>query len=79
MFPPRASLMAQLVKNLSAVQETPVRPLGRENLLEKEKLPTPVFWPGEFQGLYSPWGQKESDTTERPSHTHHDKNKMVIM
>ena len=28
---------------------------------------TPVFWPGEFQGLYSPWGHKESDTTERLS------------
>ena len=27
-------------------------------------LPTPVFWPGEFHGLYSPWGHKESDTTE---------------
>ena len=24
------------------------------------KLPTPVFWPGEFQGLYSPWGHKQS-------------------
>ena len=23
-----------------------------------------VFWPGEFHGLYSPWGHKESDTTE---------------
>ena len=22
------------------------------------------FWPGEFHGLYSPWGCKESDTTE---------------
>ena len=32
-----------------------------------EKLPTPVFWPEEFQGLYSPWGRKESDTTERLS------------
>ena len=29
-----------------------------------ERLPTPVFWPGEFHGLYSPWGRKESDTTE---------------
>ena len=27
-------------------------------------LPTPVSWPGEFHGLYSPWGHKESDTTE---------------
>ena len=27
-------------------------------------LPTLVFWPGEFQGLYSPWGHKESGMTE---------------
>ena len=27
-------------------------------------LPIPVFWPGEFHGLYSPWGHKELDTTE---------------
>ena len=32
--------------------------------LASERLPTPVFWPGEFQRLYSPWGHKESDTTE---------------
>ena len=31
---------------------------------EGKRLPTPVFWPGEFQGLYSPWCCKESDTTE---------------
>ena len=31
---------------------------------EENRLPTPVFWPGEFHGLYSPWGCKESDTTE---------------
>ena len=30
----------------------------------RERLPTPVFWPGEFHGLYSPWGREESDTTE---------------
>ena len=23
-----------------------------------------MFWPGEFQGLYSPWGHKESNVTE---------------
>ena len=33
----------------------------------RERLPTPVFWPGEFHGLYSPRGCKESDTTERLS------------
>ena len=32
---PLASLIAQLVKNLSAMQETPVRVLGREDPLEK--------------------------------------------
>ena len=30
----------------------------------RERLPTPVFWPGEFHGLYAPWGRKESDMTE---------------
>ena len=33
----------------------------------RERLPTPVFWPGEFQGLYSPWDLKESNTTEQLS------------
>ena len=32
-----------------------------------DRLRTPVFWPGEFHGLYSPWGRKESDTTKRLS------------
>ena len=27
--------------------------------------PLRVLWPGEFHGLYSPWGCKESDTTEQ--------------
>ena len=30
-------------------------------------LLTPVFRPGEFHGLYSPWGSKELDMTERLS------------
>ena len=33
----------------------------------RERLPTPVFWPGEFHGLCSLWGRKGSDTTERCS------------
>ena len=28
------------------------------------RLPTPVFWPGEFHGLYSPWGCKELGMSE---------------
>ena len=30
----------------------------------------PLQYSGEFHGLYSPWGLKESDTTERLSLTH---------
>ena len=55
-----ASLVAQLVKNPPAMQETWVGKIP----WRREMLPTPVFWPGEFHGLYSPFGFKESDTTE---------------
>ena len=60
-------LVAQLVKNPPAKREAWVRSLGWEGPLEKGKATTPIFWPGEFHGLYSPWGCKESDTTERLS------------
>ena len=33
----------------------------------RERQPTPVFWPREFHGLYSPWGRKELDMAERLS------------
>ena len=38
--------------------------LGRSPGEGKGWLPTPIFWPGELHGLYSPWGRKELDTTE---------------
>ena len=56
-----------MVKNQPAIQEMQVRSLGWEDPLEKEMLPTPVFLPGELYGFYSPWGRKESDTTEQLS------------
>ena len=62
-----SSLLAQLVKDLPATQETLVQFLGREDLLEKDRLSTPVSWPGECYGLCSPWGHKELGTTERLS------------
>ena len=43
-----ASLVAQLEKNLPAMWETWVRSLGWEDPWGRERLPTPVFWPGEF-------------------------------
>ena len=71
----RASLGAQMVKNLPAVQESRVQSLSWEDPLEKEWQPTPVFLPGKSYGWrslvgYSPWGHKESDTTEQLSLTH---------
>ena len=62
-----AFLAAHLVKNMPAVRETWVRSLGWEDPLEKKRLLTPVFCPGEFHGLHSAWGRKESDMTERLS------------
>ena len=62
-----ASPIAQLVKNLPAMQETWIQSLGWEDPLEKKRLPTPVFWPGEVHGLYNPWGRKELGMTERLS------------
>ena len=57
-FASRGSLVAQLVKNLPAMQETWVRSLGWEDPWRRERLPTPVLWPGEFRGLYSHWVTK---------------------
>ena len=65
----RASLVAQMVKNLLAVQEAWVQSLGQEDPWRREWEPTPVFLPGESHGQrslagYSPWGFKELGTTE---------------
>ena len=57
-------LVAKLVKALPAMQETQVRFLGWKDLLEKGMATHSILWPGEFHGLYSSWGCKESDTTE---------------
>ena len=61
--------MAQLVKNPSAMLETLVRSLGWEDPLEKGKAVRSSILPGEFHGLYSPWGRKELDITEQLSHS----------
>ena len=52
------------VKEFACNAGDPVR-LGLEDPWRRDRLPTPVFWLGECRGLYSPWGHKESDTTER--------------
>ena len=66
----KASLVAQMVKNLPAVQETRFEPWVGKVPWRRKWQPTPVFLPGKSHGWrrlvgYSPWGGKESDTTER--------------
>ena len=49
-----ASLVAQLVKNPPAMWGPGFDPWVGKIPWRRERLPTPVFWPGEFHGLYSP-------------------------
>ena len=59
-----ASLINQLIKNPPTMLEPGFNPWVGKIPWRRERLPTPVFWPGEFHGLHGPWGCKESDTTE---------------
>ena len=67
------SSVAQMVKHLSTMRETRVRSLGWEDPLEKEMAThSSIFackipWQRSLVGC-SPWGRKESDTTERLTH-----------
>ena len=56
--------MAQLVKNLPAMQETWVPSLGWEDPLEKEKAThfSTLAW--RIPPMWSPWGHKEQDMAE---------------
>ena len=62
----RASLVAQIVKNLPAIQETGVQSLGQEDILEKgmathsSTLAWEIPWTEEPGRLQS-WGHKELD------------------
>ena len=47
-------------------------------LWRRDRLPTPVFWPREFHGLYSPRGLKESDMTEQLSLSLSSKEQMFF-
>ena len=68
-----ASLVAQTIKNLAAVQETWVRSLGWEDPLEEGTV-NPLQYsclenPRGQRSLvgYSPWGRKQLYTTEQLS------------
>ena len=64
-----SSLVAQMVNNLPAVQETQFRSLGQEDPLEKGMATHSriLAWKSEGQRSlvsYSLWGHKEMDMTE---------------
>ena len=63
-------MVAQLVKNLPAMQETGFNSWVRKIPWSRKCIFTPIFLPGELHRqrnlvCYSPQGCKESDTTER--------------
>ena len=67
-----ASLVAQTLKTLPAMQEMRVRSLDWEDPLEKGMATHSSILAGEFHEQwslvgYSPWDPKEWDTTERLS------------
>ena len=51
--------LTQLVKNLPAMQLPGFDPWVGKIPWRRERLPTPIFWPGEFHGVYSSRGHKE--------------------
>ena len=64
------SLVAQTVKNLPAMQDTWVQSLGGEDPLKRGMATHSSMLAWRIHGQrslagYSPWGCKESDTTER--------------
>ena len=67
------SQLALVVKNLPANVEDMIYGFDPwfENCWRRKWQPTPIFLPGKFHGQrslagYTPWGHKESDTTEHP-------------
>ena len=64
------SLVVQMIKNLPTMQEAWVWSRVRKIPWRREWQPTAVFLPRDFHRQsslagYSPWGRKDSDTTER--------------
>ena len=72
----RASLVAQSVKRLSAMQETRVPPLDQEHPLEKEMSTHSSFLPGNFMDRGAWWATIQGVTKSQTrlsdqSHTTH--------
>ena len=78
-----ASLVAQTVKCLPAMQETWFNPWVGKIPWRRKWQPTPVFLLGKSDGQrslvgYSPWGRKESDTTKWLHFIHTGRSHMYV-
>ena len=62
---PRASLVAQMVKDLTTRLAIRVPSLGQEDPPEKGKAAHSSILAWRIPWIYSPWGRKESDMTEQ--------------
>ena len=62
-----AFLIAQLMKKCLQCKKPRFESWVRKILQRRDRPPTAVLWPGEFHGLYSPWGSRELDMTEQLS------------
>ena len=78
---PTSFLVAQMVKNLPAMQESQVHSLGQEDPLEKGMATHSCIlaWRIPWTEGYSPQGWKELDATEQLTHTHTHTNLIIIM
>ena len=80
-----ASLVAQMVKNLPAMQETQVQSLGGKIPWRRKWQSTPVFLPGESHGQrslaagYIPQSHKDLDTTEQLAHIHRHMTQFLLI
>ena len=77
--------LPQTVKNLPSCQcrRPGFSPWVGKISWRREWQPAPVFLPGELHGQwslvgYSPWGPRESDTTEQLTHTRPNNNSLAI-
>ena len=79
-----ASLVAQLVKNPPAMWRPGFDPWVGKIPWRRERLPTPVFLPGESDAQkslvgYNPRAHKELDMTERLTHTLQKKKQEYLL
>ena len=80
----QASLVAQLVKNPPAMLRHGFDPWVGKIPWRRERLPTPVFLPGESDAQkslvgYNPRAHKELDMTERLTHTLQKKKQEYLL